>query len=171
VQRETLIDFFHDLVTINGEFLVYDDGYRRRSHTYAEFGRAARGFAARLGSTGLHKGDTVVFWGENRPEWIACYWGCLIAGIVVVPIDYRSSADFVVRVRRSVGARLLLTGDDIPDLPAHAELGGAAVWRFTDLDWHADGRPGDLHVRRNGGAEGRRDPPPERDGQHRSGGT
>ena len=77
VQRDTLIDFFRDLVTIRGEFLVYDDGYRRRTHTYEEVGRAARGFAARLAAAGLRKGDKVVFWGENRPEWIACYWGCL----------------------------------------------------------------------------------------------
>ena len=48
MQRETLIDFFRDLVNIRGEFLVYDDGYRRRGHTYEEVGRAARGFAARL---------------------------------------------------------------------------------------------------------------------------
>ena len=99
VSRETLIDFFRDLVTIRGEFLVYDDGYRRRAHTYAEVGRAARGFAARLAAAGLQKGDKVVFWGENRPEWIACYWGCLLTGIIVVPIDYRSSLDFVIRVR------------------------------------------------------------------------
>ena len=29
----------------------------------------------------------MVFWGENRPEWIACYWGCLIAGVIVVKPD------------------------------------------------------------------------------------
>ncbi len=43
VRRDTLIDFFRDLVAIRGEFLVYDDGYRRRVHTYEEVGRAARG--------------------------------------------------------------------------------------------------------------------------------
>ena len=40
--RETLLDFFRDLVGIHGDFLVYDDGYRRRVHTYDEVGRAAR---------------------------------------------------------------------------------------------------------------------------------
>src|SRR4029453_1166749 len=29
VQRNTLIDFFHDLAGIQGEFLVYDDGGRK----------------------------------------------------------------------------------------------------------------------------------------------
>ena len=74
VRRETLLDFFNDLVTLQGEFLVYDDGYRRRAHTYSDVGRAARGFAARLEHHGLRKGDKVLLWGENRPEWIVCYW-------------------------------------------------------------------------------------------------
>ena len=65
--------------------------------------------------------------GENRPEWIACYWGCLIAGIIVVPIDYRSSAEFVAKVSRLVDARLILLGSDIPELPPGAEFGPAGV--------------------------------------------
>ena len=70
-----------------------------------DVGRAARGFAARLAAAGLRKGDKVVFWGENRPEWIACYWGCLIAGVVVVPIDYRSSLEFVAKGARGSSTR------------------------------------------------------------------
>src|SRR5687767_9359324 len=65
VQRNTLIDFFRDLAGIHGEFLVYDDGYRRRGHSYEDVGRAARGFAAKLAAAGFTKGDKVVFWGEN----------------------------------------------------------------------------------------------------------
>jgi long-chain acyl-CoA synthetase len=137
VQRNTLIDFFRDLAEIRGEFLVYDDGYRRRGHRYEEVGRAARGFAATLAAAGFSKGDKVVFWGENRPEWVACYWGCLLAGVIAVPIDYRSSADFVVKVGSLVESRLLLVGDDVSQLPAgHAFQ---QVWRFADFDWRADG--------------------------------
>jgi long-chain acyl-CoA synthetase len=137
VQRNTLIDFFRDLAEIRGEFLVYDDGYRRRGHRYEEVGRAARGFAATLAAAGFSKGDKVVFWGENRPEWVACYWGCLLAGVIAVPIDYRSSADFVVKVGSLVESRLILVGDDVAQLPAgHAFR---HVWRFADFDWRADG--------------------------------
>jgi long-chain acyl-CoA synthetase len=138
VQRETLVDFFRDLAAIRAEFLVYDDGYRRRRHTYRDVGQAARGFAATLTTAGLRKDDKVVFWGENRPEWIACYWGCLLIGVVVVPIDYRSSAEFVANVRRLVDARLLLVGDDVQPLDAPCDLGGADVWRFADFDWQRD---------------------------------
>jgi long-chain acyl-CoA synthetase len=137
VTRTTLIDFFHDLAEIRGEFLVYDDGYRRRAHRYEEVGRAARGFAARLAAAGFAKGDKVVFWGENRPEWVASYWGCLLAGIIVVPIDYRSSADFVLKVRALVDARLILIGEDVAQLPSGH--GFRLVWPFADFDWRGDG--------------------------------
>ena len=134
MQRDTLVDFFRDIITIRGDFLVYDDGYRRRVHTYEEVGRAARGFAAKLAATGLGKGDKVVFWGENRPEWIACYWGCLISGIIVVPIDYRSSTEFVTRVGALVEARVIVLGDDVNAVG----LTFANAWRFAEFDWRAD---------------------------------
>jgi long-chain acyl-CoA synthetase len=139
VKRDTLIDFFTDIIATRGEFLVYDDRYRRRSHTYEDVGRASRGFAVRLQAAGLHQGDKVVFWGENRPEWVPCYWGCLIAGIIVVPIDYRSAAEFVARVRRMVDARVVLVGDDVAPWREGTDLGKAVVWKFADLDWQRDG--------------------------------
>ena len=106
--RDTLLDFFVDLAASRGEFLVYDDGYRARSYTYADVTAAARAFAVRLQGDGIVKGDRVVFWSENRPEWIIALWGCLLAGAVVVPIDYRASPQFLQAVARIVEARLLL---------------------------------------------------------------
>jgi len=133
VPRDTLIDFFHDLARSRGPFLVYDDGFRSRSHTYGQVARAARGFAARLQGLGLRKGDKVVFWSENRPEWIVAFWGCLLGGIVVVPIDYRASPDFLTRVSRIVTAKLLLIGQDVP--PFGAEMPDIPVWKLHDLVW------------------------------------
>ena len=101
----TLVDLFRTLEKRRGEFLVYDDGYRVRRHSYADVTRAARGFAARLIAHGVLKGDKVVLWGENRPEWIACYWGIQLAGAIAVPIDYRSSPEFADRIRGIVEAR------------------------------------------------------------------
>jgi long-chain acyl-CoA synthetase len=132
VRRETLIDFFDDLASSRGDFLVHDDGFRTRTHTYEEVGRAARQFAARLHEAGLRHGDKVVFYAENRPEWIVAFWGCLLSGVIVVPIDYRSSPDFLARVSRIVSAKIVLIGQDVP--PVH-DTAGAAVWRLHELDW------------------------------------
>src|SRR5450631_3387993 len=135
VARDTLIDFFGDLSQARGEFLVYDDGFRSRGYSYAEVANAARRMAARLHALGLCKGDKVVFWSENRPEWIVAFWACLLRGIIVVPIDYRASPDFLARVITIVSARLILIGQDVPPFTAPA---GVAVWKLHEFDWHAD---------------------------------
>jgi long-chain acyl-CoA synthetase len=149
VVRDTLIDFFRDLALARGEFLVHDDGFRSRAHTYAEVGRAARGFAARLHAAGLRKGDKVTFWSENRPEWIVAFWGCLLGGVVVVPIDYRSGPDFLVRVSRIVSAKLILIGQDVPPLRAAID---APVWKLHEIEW-LDGNPPAVPISRDDVAE------------------
>jgi long-chain acyl-CoA synthetase len=149
VSRDTLIDFFDDLAKAHGEFLVHDDGFRTRSYSYAQVGRAARGFAARLAAAGLHKGDKVLFWSENRPEWVVAFWGCLLSGVVVVPIDYRSSFDFLARIGRTVAAKLALIGEDTPPLTTALDL---PAWRLHELEWR-DGSPPAVAVSRDDVAE------------------
>jgi long-chain acyl-CoA synthetase len=149
VVRDTLVDFFRDLSGAHGEFLVYFDGFRTHSHTYAEIARSARGLAARLHDTGLRKGDAVVIWSENRPEWIVAFWACVIDGIVVVPIDYRASPDFLVRVSRIVRAKLVLIGQDVPPIQAPID---APVWQIDRLGG-LDGTPPEVSIVRDDVAE------------------
>src|SRR5580704_1529578 len=111
--RETRLDFFEDLAAEQGEFLVYDDGYRTWRRSYTEVARAARAFAARLRSRGITKGEKVVLWLENCPEWIAALWGCLLEGVIAVPVDYRSSPEFLARIASIVQARLTLTSENV----------------------------------------------------------
>jgi long-chain acyl-CoA synthetase len=110
--RDTLLDFFQDFAGIDAEFLIYDDGFHARHFRYRELAERARAFAARLRGQGIGRDDKVILYGENRPEWIIALWGCLLEGVVAVPIDYRSSPEFVERIQGIVGARLVLTGDE-----------------------------------------------------------
>ena len=142
----TLVDLFRSLEARRGEFLVYDDGYRVRRHSYADVTRASRGFAARLRAAGVARNHKVLLWGENRPEWIVAYWGVILSGAVAVPIDYRSSPEFVMKVRSIVDARLILTGDDVAREPA---ITGADAWPMSDLDWSADGPIPDVAIDRD----------------------
>ena len=161
MRRDTLLDFFNDVAAGRGEFLVYDDGFRTRSYTYAEIATAARGFAARLQGVGLRKDDKVVVWSENRPEWIIALWGCLLNGSIAVPIDYRASQEFLSKVARIVDAKLILLGDDVetPEMGNWAAFaqgygeprrsaqdatrrGGIGdsperAWKLSEIDWRA----------------------------------
>src|SRR6185436_6839797 len=136
--RRTLLDFFADVTGEEVPFLVYDDGYRTWTWTYAELGAAAHAFAARLRGAGVHAGSAVAIWSENRPEWIAALWGSLLEGVVVVPIDYRASADFLLKVAGIVDAKAILVGETVDVGP----LGDARpIWKLAEIFRNAESLP------------------------------
>jgi len=128
--RRTLIEFFDDFSRTDADFLVYDDGYRAWSYTYADVAAAARGFAARLRDAGIGKGEAVAIWSENRPEWVVALWGCVLEGVVLVPIDYRTSAAFLKQVASIVDARAILVGEVVDASTLDA---GRPVWGLSAL--------------------------------------
>jgi long-chain acyl-CoA synthetase len=132
--RRTLLDFFEDVTghasTRNAQFLAYDDGYRTWTWTYGELAAASRAFAQRLQREGVAPGEAIAIWSENRPEWIAALWGALLAGVVVVPIDYRASADFLDRVAAIVDAKAILVGDGV-DASVPGPL--RPVWHLAEI--------------------------------------
>ncbi len=54
----------------------------------------------------IAKGDKVLIWGENSAEWVVAFFGCLLRGAIVVPIDKIAAPDFAQRVAQQVGAKL-----------------------------------------------------------------
>ncbi|MFI5058287.1 MAG: AMP-binding protein [Candidatus Acidiferrales bacterium] len=132
--RQNLVDFFCGFSRSPTEFLQYDTGYRSWRYTYTQVGLAARHFAVRLSENNIQKGDKVIFWSENRPEWIAAFWGCVLAGVIIVPIDHRSSLRFLRHVHEIVDARLILIGEEVQ---LTAWKGQAPAWRLCDLEWTA----------------------------------
>ena len=64
------------------EFTIWK--YQRLAEECQRIGRG-------LLASGLKKGDRVGLWGDNQPEWIAVWLGTVIAGCIIVPIDYLSS--------------------------------------------------------------------------------
>jgi long-chain acyl-CoA synthetase len=81
--------------------------------TYKAAGDLAVAFADRLRAEGIAPGDRVLFWSENRPEWVIALWGCLLEGVIAVPVDFRSSAKLVERIAAIVSAKTLLIGDNV----------------------------------------------------------
>ena len=64
-------------------------------------------FAAFLESRGIVKGDRVLIWGENGAPWIAAFFGCILRGVVPVPIDVAGSESFAHRVAQEVDPKLV----------------------------------------------------------------
>ena len=135
--RRTLLDFLSDLEstpsTAAADFLTYDDGYRTWTWTYAQLADASAAFAARLADASIRGGDAIAIWSENRPEWIAALWGCLLEGVVLVPIDYRASPEFLLKVAGIVNARGVIVGDTVD---ADSLGTSRVIWRTSELRAH-----------------------------------
>ncbi|HEX4749232.1 MAG TPA: AMP-binding protein [Bryobacteraceae bacterium] len=92
--------------------VVARHGLRQTRTTYADLAELAKRFAAELEIRGIAKGDRVLLWADNSAEWVATFFGCLMRGVLVVPIDAGSATDFVDRVQREVSAKLILCDSD-----------------------------------------------------------
>ena len=112
---QTLLELLAEIRRLDDhEAIRFYNGFRTWRLTYRDLFRQVGAFAAYLDRAGLQKGDRVIIWAENRPEWISAFWGAVARGVQVVPIDYRSSFDLVHRIQQEVHARLIVTGDAVP---------------------------------------------------------
>src|SRR5260370_251265 len=111
---QTLLEVLAEIRRLdNREALRFYNGFRTWKLTYRELYGQVGAFVAHLDRAGLQKGDRVVIWSENRPEWVSVFWACVARGVHVVPVDYRSSVDLVQRIHSEVKARLIVTGDGV----------------------------------------------------------
>lgn len=83
-------------------------GNRRHETTYIQLAELAGRFAAELARRGIQPGDRVLLWGENRAEWVAAFFGCVLRGVLAVPLDSAGSRDFAHRVISETSPRLVV---------------------------------------------------------------
>ena len=136
--RETLLSFLDDYLARGSETaVVRRRGLRLSTWSCAEIANRSFQFARELEARGISRGDRVLFWGENSGEWIAAFFGCLLRGVVVVPLDLKSAPDFVARVQQQVSAKLLLTDK----LETRIEIPRVSFTNFIDLIAKHPGEP------------------------------
>ncbi len=87
-------------------------GLRQSRTSYADLANLTRRFAAELNNRGIEKGERVLLWGENSAEWVAAFFGCMLRGVLPVPLDAASARDFAARVIAEVSPRLLVADGD-----------------------------------------------------------
>jgi long-chain acyl-CoA synthetase len=88
--------------------VVAHRGNRRYATTYGELAELAGRSAAELDRRGIVAGDRVVLWGENSAEWIGVFFGCLLRGVIAVPLDAAGSSEFANRVITDVSPKLIV---------------------------------------------------------------
>jgi long-chain acyl-CoA synthetase len=88
--------------------VVIYPGNRRYATSYAELAELTGRFSSELERRDIRPGDRVVLWGENSAEWIAAFFGCLLRGVIAVPLDLAGSAAFAVRIVADVAPRMVV---------------------------------------------------------------
>jgi long-chain acyl-CoA synthetase len=133
----SLAAFFQIWRRHSGAFLRYEGDLAASRLTYDETARAAAAFAQKLRAAGIARGERILFWSENRPEWVVALWGSILEGVVVVPVDFRSSGGVVSRIAGIVSARVLLVGEELHP----PENLACPVWRLPDVQPEAAPSP------------------------------
>ena len=105
--RANILEYLDNFRRHAGEpACVFRRGYRVQRWSYGEVLEEAYRFARALEARNIGKGDKVLIWGENCAEWIVVFFGTLLRGAIVVPIDKIVAPDFAARVAEQVDAKL-----------------------------------------------------------------
>ncbi len=107
---------------------VHRRGYRTLRWSYRETIELATQFAWELQDRGIGRGERVMIWGTDSAEWVAAFLGCLLRGVVAVPLDRIGSPEFAIRVANQVQARLMLCSRDLA-----SQFAGPPIMTLEDL--------------------------------------
>ena len=107
-------------------------GNRRHVTSYAELARLAGRFARLLEQRGIGQGERLLLWAENSAEWMGVFYGCMLRGVLIVPLDPGGTVEFAARVAADVRPRLA-----VGDLALMAKLrsADAGFQRLAFEDW------------------------------------
>ena len=92
----------------NDTAIVTYRGNRRIASSYAELSALVDSFATLLIERGIPKGERAALWGQNGVEWVGAFFGCVVRGIVCVPLDAAGSLDFAKRVIAETQPKLII---------------------------------------------------------------
>jgi long-chain acyl-CoA synthetase len=105
-----------------------DGGLSRLS--FREWREQAGAAAARLIGAGVRPGDRVLLAGANHPSWAISFFGILMAGATVVPLDAAVDREVAANLQRASRARVFVS-----DAKVQARLAGA-LEGVSFFDYH-----------------------------------
>ncbi len=122
----TLIDDFQrtDSKMARNIAVVHYHGNRRYATSYGALAQWAGRFAAYLAEHKIVQGDRVLIWAENSADWIVAFYGCMMRGVLAVPLDAAGSAEFAARVAADVHPKLAVGDALLLDKLSSAFTGG-----------------------------------------------
>jgi len=103
----TLVDYIHKFSNLGRTAFIYKTGFRTLKYSYADIYKNAMKVAGLLQHHKIGKGDKVLIWAPNSPDWGIFFLGCILNGSVVVPIDIHADKSLLIQIQRQVQARII----------------------------------------------------------------
>ena len=88
--------------------VVVRSGLRRKAYSYAAIAELAGRFSALLWEAQIQKGERVLIWAPNGPAWLGAFFGCILRGVLPIPLDDAGSAIFAARVVEETAPKLII---------------------------------------------------------------
>ena len=130
----TLSSYILKMAPLKQQTAFIEQGvYRSREYSYAMVVDRARAFAGwlrsrRFGAESDGESPRVVLWAAPGARWAMAFYGCILAGVTVVPVDAGFSREFLDRITDRSQASLLITDRGRRDASERTTV----EWLFID---------------------------------------
>ena len=94
----TMVELVESLPTKKGTAIVYKTDFRTFRLSYKEFYKKILKACSLFEYYKIQKGDKIMIWGRNSPQWGYIFLAAAIKGIVIVPVDYMAKKDHFKKI-------------------------------------------------------------------------
>src|SRR3984885_9294389 len=128
----TLLEFARRARKLHGQREAVVDGKLR--FTYSQFGKRCDQWSTALAKLGVRKGDRVATIAPNTHQHLEQFYAIPQLGAVIVPVNYRLSAEDFIYVATHSGAKVLCVHADYLGLVESVRARMPDVQHFVALE-------------------------------------
>src|SRR3989338_8203641 len=100
MQNQTLASLIKDAAEDykNRAFIVERGAYIRKEFTYGQIYEKALLLCSYFQGQKIKKGDKIIIYLPNSSDYVSLLWACALSGVIAVPIDFNSNAEFASKI-------------------------------------------------------------------------
>lgn len=91
----------------NKPALTMKMGFRTITFTYNQVYEISKKVAILLEKNGIKKGDKVLICAPNSPYWICVFWGIILRGAIVVPLNIQSTKSIIDKIAQQTESKII----------------------------------------------------------------
>lgn len=107
----------------NQTALTMQMGFRTVNLTYADVYELAQKVAVLLAQNNINPGDKVLICAPNSPYWVCVFWGCLLRGAIIVPLNIQSTSKILQVIAQETKTTILFKFNSCRlDIPTNIKM-------------------------------------------------